>query len=66
MNAALFHGQDRTESSGKEVVRIIFRQKQSLLMVGLKMFLEQNEVSNAENKLCREEEAGSSSPDFLS
>lgn len=65
MNVALFHSQDGIESSGKEVVRIISRQKQSLLMVCLKMFLEQNEDSDTENKPCREKEAGSSSPGFL-
>lgn len=65
MNSALFHSQDGIESSGKEVVRIISRQKHGLLLVGLKMFLEQNEDSNTENRPCREEEAGNCSPGFL-
>ena len=38
VNAGLFHGQDRIRNSGKEAVGIIFRQKQSPLTVGLKMF----------------------------
>lgn len=66
MNAGLFHGQDRIRSSGNEAIGTIFRQKQSLLMMDLKMFLEQNEHSNTENKPSTQEvvieSAGSSLP----